>query len=363
MACNISIKLVCDYFRPLTIENEETIISINFWLNGVLGTLIVLIGLVMNTLATVVLRTNKDMKQLAHYLLSALFIINIVFLFTKFINILYYDFYFQSIIVLLPYFIYPMEKFSTSATVFCVVSLAHLSYAVAWDPQKYNRISKSKTLRRKYARFYVTCSLTLAFIINIPRWLTYKLSYNENTYSMEKTPLKSKFEYVVFYENFVLNIITVFTPITLLVFFNWSAHNIIHERQSELSRKLSLYKTGKLDAKPFQDESSQIKCKINASAQNREVKHMLVVIVIIFIVCHLPRCFTKFYDGFYTPYPLKIFESVQRMLLILHAASTPIVYIRGNKIFWKHFNGIFISFNKQLKSLEIPIKHNQRHRY
>ena len=125
--CNTTVELICGYLRPLTDKDKETIENIHYWFGGVVGISIVLIGLVMNTIASVVLLTNESMKQLIYHLLSALFIINNVFLFTQLINILYYDFKYQPLIFLIPYLIYPIEKSSISATVFCIVSLAHQS--------------------------------------------------------------------------------------------------------------------------------------------------------------------------------------------------------------------------------------------
>ena len=125
--CNTTVELICGYLRPLTDKDKETIENIHYWFGGVVGISIVLIGLVMNTIASVVLLTNESMKQLIYHLLSALFIINNVFLFTQLINILYYDFKYQALIFLIPYLIYPIEKSSISATVFCIVSLAHQS--------------------------------------------------------------------------------------------------------------------------------------------------------------------------------------------------------------------------------------------
>ena len=338
--CNITIELICGYLRPLTDKDKETIENIHYWFDGVVGISIVLIGLVMNTIASVVLLTNESMKQLIYHLLSALFIINNVFLFTQLINILYYDFKCQALIFLIPYLIYPIEKSSISATVFCIVSLAHQSYRMAYDPQKYGRISNLNTLRKKHAKSYIISCLTLAVIINIPRWFSYKVvlqdgTISKNEYKMVHTQMKSKFEYVVFYENFILNILTVFAPMTLLVFYNWSTHNIIQERQLELSRLTSIYKVGRSESIEYADQWKRIKCQIKSTKQTKEVRHVLIVIIFIFIICHLPRCFTKFYDGMYAPYILKVFECGQRFLLILYAASTPIVYIRGNKKFWK----------------------------
>ena len=339
--CNTTIELICGYLRPLTDKDNEMIENMNYWFDGVVGISIVLIGLIMNTIACVVLLTNKSMKQLIYHLLSALFIINNVFLFTQLINKLYYDFKYQALIFLIPYLIYPIEKSSISATVFCIVSLAHQSYRMAYDPEKYRRIYSLNTLRKKHAKSYILSSLILAFIINIPRWFSYKVvlqndTTSENEYKIVHTHMKSKFEYVVFYENFVLHILTLIAPMTLLVFYNWSAHNMIQDRQLELSRLSSIYKVGRSESKEYADQWKRIKIQIKSTALNKEVRHILIVIIFIFIICHLPRCFTKFYDGMYTPYILKIFEYGQRLLLILYAASTPIVYIRGNKKFWKH---------------------------
>ena len=330
MICNLNSD-------PITEADKETINEIHIWLDGVIGLTIVIIGMIMNTIATFILRTKEDMKHTMTYLLSFLFIINNIFLLTQMINILHYDFDCGNLRFIIPYFVYPLEKTSVSATVFIIVCLAHQTYILTWDPKEYKSTSASKDFRRKRTVLYVLPTLVIATIINIPRWFAFTLKFNKdkNEYKIRKTVLKKTFEYVVFYENFFLNIITVFIPITLLVFFKWSVYNFIRENQREIESNLQ-----QLDKTKF-NGNNRSKNNVISRVQNRERTNMLIVIIFLFISCHLPRCFSKFYDGFYTSFGFKVFESVQRLLLIIHASGTPIIYIRRNRKFWKHMHELF----------------------
>ena len=335
MICNTTISLM-QCHDEMSDKDEEVLKAIYFWFDGVLAIIIVCIGLVLNTIGTTILRINEDMKHPLTYLLSVLFMINTVFLLSQIVNIMYYDFRYENLSVLIPYLVYPIEKTSVSAIVFCIVSLAHQAYVMSSDPIEYQEISNSKGNRRKRTIFYTLPCILLASIINIPRWFSLNLRVDGHGYEIKNSEFKTKFEYVVFYENFFLNITTVFIPITLLVFFNWSVHNIIQERQKEINETLEML--GKRRSQEEYDISMQ---KITKLSRNKEATNTLILIIIIFMFCHLPRCFTKFYDGFYKPFGLKIFESVQRLLLSIYASSTPLIYIRRNKKFWNHFDEIF----------------------
>ena len=331
MICNTTNELVCGISRiSLTEEEKEILKVVHYWFDGALGITIVCIGMVMNTIATMILRSKEDMKQMMSYLLSVLFIINNVFLLAKFINALVYDFGYKILNVIIPHFVYPVERTCLSAMVFCIICLAHQMYIMIWDPKEYNYISASAASCRKRLAFYIIPCIVLAVAINIPRWLTYELYIEGDDYKIRKSDLFKKFEYVVFYENFFMNIITVFMPMTFLVYFNWSVYNIIRMKQLEIKDKLEY-----LDNTTTQN-NTQLKKRLMSQVQNRDLTNTLIFIIIMFIVCHLPRCFTKFYEGFYVSLELKIFESVQRTLMIIQATATPFIYIRRNKKFWEH---------------------------
>ena len=61
----------------------------------------------------------------------------------------------------------------------------------------------------------------------------------------------------------------------------------------------------------------------------------LIMIIILFIVCHFPRCMLKFSDGFPRTFAIHLLETLGRVLQIVYASATPFIYLSQNKIFRK----------------------------
>ena len=337
MSCTTEIDLICNLKNAELSEEEDAImVGMYYWLDGVIGATIATVGLVMNTITIFILSSKKNMQNMMNYLCSFLLTVNNIYLLTKLVNILVFDFDFNNLAVIIPYFVYPIEKTSLTMAVFCVICLAHQMYQITWDHEKYKIISSSKDSLRKRTRQYVFCVFILAFIINFPRWFS-KVVYNKGErYKIGSKSLKKSFYYVVFYENFVLNILTVFVPITLLVFFNWSVRNFIQKRQREINARMSSIQL----TIPNANAGEQEKEKKKKGLRNKTHTNILIIIIILFIICHFPRCLLKFLDGFLDPEPLwtKIMETLERVLLIAHASTTPFIYVIKSNKFRKYIH-------------------------
>ena len=98
----------------LSEEGNSTLQNIHFWGDGIIGSLLSIIGLVMNFLAIYILMTREELKHMTTDLLCYLLWIENVFLFTRLINLCYFDFGFQCVAVIIPYFVYPLENTSYS---------------------------------------------------------------------------------------------------------------------------------------------------------------------------------------------------------------------------------------------------------
>ena len=118
--------------------------------------------------------------------------------------------------------------------VFFTVSIAHQAYLLTWEYEEYDMMSSSQEMLRKHTLAYAVPILIVSAVINLPRWFSYKLEKIGNVYKMVETDMEKNCHYKIYYENFVLNVLTVFVPITLLVFFNWSVFNFIKKKQHEI---------------------------------------------------------------------------------------------------------------------------------
>ena len=309
--------------------------DVNYWLNGVTGLSICVIGLIMNTITLMILRSMPEWKHMMNYLLSFLLIANNIFLVTQWINILFYNFNIKDVIVIIPNIVYPMEKTILTISVFCTVGLAHQAYLLTWKYEEYKNISSSTESLRKQTFAYALPITLLSVVINLPRWFSYGIESNEHGYKKVEKSLKRNFYYVIYYENFVLNVLTVFVPITLLVFFNLSVYNFVQKRQREIDSTLS---EGYSYSVKHKNDQKKI-----AENNHQPQANILIVIIILFISCHFPRCMLKFSDGYPKQIENLILDTIGRVLLISYASATPFIYLAKNTRFRNQF---FIIFNK-----------------
>ena len=310
---NMTITIHCE----LT-ENEQKVMEgFYFWLDGVIGCILAMLGIIVNFLSIYILTSKKDLRNRSTYLLLGLLVAQNVFLLTRIINSFYFDFNWRCLAVLIPYIVYPIEKVSLTSSVFLTVCLAHQGYSVICDFDKSSQISFNQKICRKRTIQYILVSIITSVLFNIPRCFCYEVVKEEDGfYKVSSLPLRKNFHYVVFYENFISNILTVFAPITMLIFFNWSIYLFVVEKRQEIE---------------LWNMDVQIK------KQSKNHSKTLIIIIVIFIICHLPRCFLKFYDGFYDPLGIKIVGSLERVLLILHSFSNTGIYLIKNIPFRSYY--------------------------
>ena len=304
----------------LSTSDEEMMNEIHFWADGVFGSIIAIIGLVMNSLAIYILSTKEELSHITTEILCKLLVSENMYLLLKLIKIFYFDFHFKSLAIVIPYFVYPVENICLTMSVFLMICLAHQGYVMTMDLEKYERASACKTSRKRRIVRYMIPVIVSSVIINIPRFFCYKLiSLEGNIYEIEKTELRRNFHYVVFYDNFICNILTVFTPINLILFFNWNIYLFVKEKRHEMEEW---------------DMDSNVRNK------NKTHANILFLILILFAICHFPRCFLKFYEVFYEPFWIKIFATIERLLLMIHFSLNSFIYMIKNETFRNHFRSI-----------------------
>ena len=305
-------------------EDDKYILNnVNIWVDIVIGCTIAIIGLVINSLVIFILRTKQDMKHVSTGLFCSLLVADNMFLAIQMISNVYWNFDVKGLGYLVSYIAYPMEKIFLTITIFLTVCIAHQGSAMVTDFEMYEKITSNQTSRRKKILFYVLPVVISAVIVNIPRFFCYEF----NDGRVEKTSLRENFHFIVVYNNFVANILTVFGPITMLLFYNWNIYLFIHEKHKEIEEW-------------NMDEKVRKQNKIHAN--------ILFVIIIMFVACHLPRCFLKFYKGFYEPLWIKVLLSLSRMLITFHKSTTAIIYIvkhtKVQNYLYKMFSCLFSVF-------------------
>ena len=259
-------------------EDEKNMVEmVHFWGDGVLGCFFAIVGLIMNSLAIFILMTKEELKHITTELLCRLLWVENTFLCTKLINLCYFDFGFQCVAVIIPYFVYPLENTSLTMAVFLMVCHAHQGYLITMNMRKYESTLSCGMSRQKMIIRYMLPVVLFGVLINIPRFFCYNLVNLGDSYQVEKTEVRKNFHFVVLYDNFVCNVLTVFAPITMILFFNWNIYLFLEEKGQEIE--------------DWDMDSSIYK-------KNKTHMDILFIIIVLFVICHFPRCFLKFYEVF-----------------------------------------------------------------
>lgn len=318
--------------------------ALHFWIDGVICVLILTIGLITNSITVFILRSKEDMKQMFNYLLSCLLIIDNVYLVMRLIGICYWDFENKSQVAAWTqaYLAYPFEKISLTAAIFTTVCLAHQRYVAILDPTTFLLLEGKSDSKRKRTISYMLPVIVFAVVVNIPKFFSYTYEIitdnqddeNITFYAVTKLPLRCNYHFIVMYENLVINIITVFAPITSLMLFNWSVHKYIRGQQKEI-KAVSMELGPQSPTQNLEDEQHGNTIKMNRSKVHTKI---LFIIIFVFVFCHGPRCLVKFYDVFYEPFEIKVMKVLNRLLLIIHSSVTPLIYITNNDRFREHLS-------------------------
>ena len=115
-----------------------------------------------------------------------------------------------------------------------------------------------------------------------------------------------------------------------MIFFNWNVRNYLKERRSQLDSTLSSMQD--ISQSVSKDDGKK-NAKKKATSNDTHETNILIMIIIIFIACHFPRCILKFSDGFPRHIGIEILETCERVLLIVYASATPFIYLSKNKRF------------------------------
>ena len=333
--CNLTV-IGCDLnvhtLNLLSEDDKHIKRNVNFWLDGVIGCTIAIVGLFINSLIIFILRTKQDLKHVSTGLFCNLLVADNLFLSIKMFNNCYWNFDANYLGHFVSSIIYPMEKIFLTITIFITVGIAHQGSAMATNFERYEKISSNQRSRRLKILLYILPVVISAVIVNIPRFFCYEFINGR----VEKTSLRENFHFIVVYNNFVANILTVFGPITMLLFYNWNIYLFIYEKHREI-------------------EEWNMDEKIRK--QNKTHANILFIIIIMFVVCHLPRCFLKFYKGFYEPIWIKILLSLSRMLITFHKSTTAIIYIIKNAKVQKYLCAMFEDLSSVFRSRS-EVQHN-----
>jgi len=162
---------------------------------------------------------------------------------------------------LFPYFLYPLHNILLTCSIFMTISISIERYLAIFHPLVYRNRSYSWNLM-----CHILPVISLAVIINIPKFMESEVHYVGETSQIRPTAMRFDRAYAVFYQNWTRFLVLGLIPMALLIFLNVRVFIAIHSRKS--SSKEMTYST------------------------------ILLLIVAIFIICHVPRVALNIYEVF-----------------------------------------------------------------
>lgn len=310
----------------------------SFWIDGVLISVIAAMGVILNIIALFILVSKKNMQNVFNHLLVFSFIAHNLYLFTSAFPRLYYNFKVEFAVLFIPHFAYPIEDIALTLNVLITVCLSHERYIVIPNPTQYKRTMNVKKNRHRRLLIYILPIIIFSFIYNIPKFLSYNLVFNtcKNKTEKEKTDLRKNEHFITYYLGMSW---LVFTGISflLLCLLNWKILRNIKKNFSTSPEKLTV-RTKIVMGRRFSavtiKKQGQNAGKITLR-KDEQLSLASVAIVIVFLVCNLPRVTDEIMDAFdKEDYKLEV---ASRLFLTINSSLNIIIYCSLNRRFNCHF--------------------------
>ena len=155
--------------------------AFDFWFNGVFSCFIAIIGLLMNIASIfIIYKNNRAMSNMFNSMLIVLFSIDSMVLFTSILGVMVWDLRLEHIsllIIVYPYFTYPVYSIALTTSIFTTVSISHDRYLATKYPIHHRQqLSELCDQKRHMLKYFIPIIL-ISVLINIPTFLEYDIVY------------------------------------------------------------------------------------------------------------------------------------------------------------------------------------------
>ena len=250
--------------------------KVTFSIEVVLFGIISTIGIILNCLAIFMFCTKKTLHNSFNFLLINLLIFDSVFLlsivmamvFTETVGARheFFTYFFAK-------FVFPVRSIAMTGSIYMTLVLAFERYLSTTHPITYQRFS-SGSIYIGYLKWYLLCVLPVtlfSILFNVPSFFEFSVSYYEDFNSsstatehyLTPTELRLNPAYVTYYTHYGKLFITGIVPFMGLGFCNI----MVFLQMTKLMR--------------FSDQTG--------SQKEYELARVLMVIVLVFIICHIPK--------------------------------------------------------------------------
>jgi hypothetical protein len=212
-----------EHLQSKKAQSKNSPIKSLFRCDGVLVSVVGLIGLVGNTLALIVL-SRPSLRDVFHQLLFALACFDILFIFCGGINYTVWGFQVNSDIYnyLFPYFLHPFTHIAMAGTIFMTLAISIERYFGLCHPLLSPHSRK--------AWFYIVPVVVVSVALNIPKFFEIQINssmvvnnetgLNETFPSLGVTDLRVTPSYIRGYIMWTRLFSTAFIPVIMLLFLN-----------------------------------------------------------------------------------------------------------------------------------------------
>ena len=396
-----------------------TLDPFDFWINGVLSCCIALIGLIMNFTSIYILSRRKEKSTTFNHMLIVLFTIDSIVLFTSILSDIVWNLRLEHIwvlIILYPYFTYPINNIALTASIFCTISISHDRFGAIKHPIEHRQKLKGLCERRKHLAKYLAPIILLAIFINIPTFFEFDIIYaslqiheylsNETmkdslitqpyvdglvkglefkyNSSAAQSQIKvsstnadvpwiyvSKQAFTHMYEfdriyHWICLIMTGILPFCFLSYFNFRLYKEVKKH----GNIFSLNQQKSIDS--IKSVGGQLIYEDDKTKEEFEMAKVLIGIVIIFLICHIMKnaCDVvwglsmffpsiKVNDIAYETGKFEIIGGLGKLLVVVNSSLNMVIYGFINKRFLeegiKHFKSCFCA-DRRIKSLSFEEK-------
>lgn len=251
-------------------DNQQLQLELlNYWINGVVTNMVVILGLIGNIL-TIVILSQRAMRSSTNYYLSALAVWDsIVLVSTVFLiglpGVSNMNDYMRYVFAYVVSYFYPLALIAQTATIWLTVSFTVERYIAVCHPLK---AASMCTISR--AKIVILGGSLGSALYNIPRWFDFRPevssnpSTNQTVVIPERTEFSQNHVYLQVYFSWLYVPIMCIVPLLVLSILN--TFLILAVRKSQRQRK---------------------DMNVKQSRENN-VTIMLVTVVIVFIICQVP---------------------------------------------------------------------------
>jgi len=163
---------------------------------------------------------------------------------------------------LFPIFLYPLQNILLSCSILMTISVSVERYLVLYHPLGNCHRKESKCC---VMTFHILPVIILSILINIPKFLDTKTGIDGDVTFITVTELRMSYEYSLYYVHWFRFILLGFGPFSVLLWLNGKIY-------FQMSRMSGL-------------------------KQERHYSIILLLIVVMFLICHSPRLFLNIYEA------------------------------------------------------------------